>query len=62
MTSRHHFDLVDDLESYHVIAWLVPHKGERFDGAAFATPMPENKLLFVAARQDLPKMWTVSRL
>ncbi|MCJ1424194.1 hypothetical protein MMC29_002081 [Sticta canariensis] len=33
-----------------VILYLLPHKSEGFDGAAFATAMPENKSRFLAGR------------
>lgn len=46
---------MDDVDLDDVILYLLPHKGEGFDGAAFATSMPENKLRFVAARHNLPK-------
>ena len=45
---------MNDLDPDDVILWLLPHKGEGFDGAAFATSKPENKLRFVAARRDVP--------
>ena len=34
---------MDDLGPDDVILWLLPHKGEGFDGAAFATSKRENK-------------------
>lgn len=35
-----------------IILYLLPHKGEGFDGAAFATAMPQNKSRFLAARRS----------
>ena len=35
-----------------VILYLVPHKGEDFFGAVFATAMPENESRFLAARRS----------
>ncbi|KAL8678787.1 MAG: hypothetical protein Q9186_004897 [Xanthomendoza sp. 1 TL-2023] len=52
---------MDELDSDDVIAWLVPHRGEGFDGAVLATSMSENKSLFVAARHDLPKQREIPR-
>ena len=44
-----------------VILWLLPHKGEGFDGAALATSMPQNKWRFVAAHHDVPKQRHIRR-
>lgn len=38
-----------------VILFLLPHKGEGFEGAAFATSMPENKSRVVEARHNIAK-------
>lgn len=46
------FDSMCTSDSDDVILWLLPHKGEGFDGAAFATAKPENASRFVAARRE----------
>ncbi|KAK2596800.1 hypothetical protein QQS21_006129 [Conoideocrella luteorostrata] len=45
---------MDELDCDDVILWLLPYKSRGFDGAAFATSMPQNKSRFVAARPDVP--------
>jgi len=41
---------MDNIDFKDVVLFLLPHKGEGFEGAAFATSMPENKSRFVKAR------------
>ena len=52
---------MNKLDPSDVILWLLPHRGEGFDGAAFATAKPENKLRFVAAPHDSPKQCNIPR-
>lgn len=52
---------MNEIDPRDVILWLLPHRGEGFDGAAFATAKPENKLRFVAARHDSPKQRDIPR-
>ncbi|EJT79579.1 hypothetical protein GGTG_04664 [Gaeumannomyces tritici R3-111a-1] len=43
---------MDSTDLDDVILFLLPHKGEGFEGAAFATSMPENKSRVVEARHN----------
>lgn len=52
---------MDDPDHDDVILWLLPHKGEGFDGAAFATSMPQNQSRFVAAHHDVPNQRHIPR-
>lgn len=52
---------MNELDPSDVILWLLPHRGEGFDGAAFATAKPENKSRFVAARHDSLKQRNIPR-
>ena len=60
-TSANRPDLMDDPDHDDVILWLLPHKGEGFDGAAFATSMPQNQSRFVAAHHDVPNQRHIPR-
>ena len=60
-TSANRLDLMDGPDNDNVILWLLPHKGEGFDGAAFATSMPQNKSRFVAAHHQVPKQRHITR-
>lgn len=51
---------MDDVDD--IILSLFPHRGEGFDGAAFATAMPENKSRFLAARpSEAPRQHDIPR-
>ena len=52
---------MDDRDHDDVILWLLPHKGEGFDGAAFATSRPQHKSRFVAAHHEVPKQRHIPR-
>lgn len=60
-TLGYRLDLMDGLDHYDIILWLLPYKGEGFDGATFATSIPEKKSRFVVARRDLPKQRDMPR-
>lgn len=52
---------MDNIDLDDVVLFLLPHKGEGFEGAAFATSMPENKSRFVQARQNTAKPHSIPR-
>jgi len=52
---------MDNIDFKDVVLFLLPHKGEGFEGAAFATSMPENKSRFVKARQNIAKPRSIPR-
>lgn len=52
---------MDDFDLDDVILYLLSHKGESFDDAAFAIFMFENKSRFVAIRHDLSKQRDIHR-
>jgi hypothetical protein len=56
--------MANELDSSDVILCLLPHRGEGFEGAVFATRKPENRSRFVAARaarQNGPEQLDISR-
>lgn len=57
----HRVDPMDNVNLDDVILFLLPHKGEGFEGAAFATSMPENKSRFVEARHNIPRPRSIPR-
>lgn len=52
---------MDDLDLDDVILFLLPHRGEGFDGALHVTTLHENKSRVVVARHDEPKQSDIDR-